>query len=185
MRRRQTDYEYLLDTGVFRALSVRNCESLERAGVRIMAGQFVPFELVSGLDLDDEQDIKRRRAAIRKYQRLVRFAPGLLPQDLVRNAFGYRPARGALDLEKLCAEISNTVDSSVLRRRLTHNPVFIRTKEEATRVSSSFVETVLAEVERFTAGAKKELEDEGLAGSHVNYSVYVRRLEQSGDLHRL
>lgn len=185
MRRRQTDYEYLLDTGVFQALSVRNCESLERTGVRIMAGQSVPFELVSGLDLDDEQDIKRRRAAIRKYQRLVRFAPGLLPQDLVRNAFGYRPARGALDLEKLCAEISNTVDSSVLRRRLTHNPVFIRTKEEATRVSSSFVETVLAEVERFTAGAKKELEDEGLAGSHVNYSGYVRRLEQSGDLHRL
>src|SRR5680860_1492010 len=133
MRRRQTDYEYLLDTGVFQALSVRNCESLERTGVRIMAGQFVPFELVS-----------------------------------------------ALDLEKLCAEISNTVDSSVLRRRLTHNPVFIRTKEEATRVSSSFVETVLAEVERFTAGAKKELEDEGLAGSHVNYSGYVRRLEQSG-----
>jgi len=185
MRRRQTDYEYLLDTGVFQALSVRNCESLERTGVRIMAGQSVPFELVSGLDLDDEQDIERRRAAIRKYQRLVRFASGLLPQDLVRNAVGYRPALGALDLEKLCAEISNTVDSSVLRRRLTHNPVFIRTKEEATRVSSSFVETVLAEVERFTAGAKKELEDEGLAGSHVNYSVYVRRLEQSDDLHRL
>jgi len=47
MRRRQTDYEYLLDTGVFQALSVRNCESLERTGVRIMAGQSVPFELAS------------------------------------------------------------------------------------------------------------------------------------------
>ena len=104
MARRRMDHEYLLDTGVFLALSVPTCESLRRTGVRIAAGQSVPFELVSGLDFDgDQQDLRRRQSAIRKYQRLVRFAPGLLPQDLVLSSFGYRPTQGAPDLAKLCA----------------------------------------------------------------------------------
>ncbi len=88
--------EYLLDTGVWRALSERDAERLSEhpAGVRLTSSAVVPFELISGIPPSGDpklpSEFLKRRAALR---RLLKVVPeGCLdlrtPNELRSRSFG-------------------------------------------------------------------------------------------------
>lgn len=65
MKRVGTTQEFLLDTGVFHALSFPECERLQSGQASFSAGLSVPIELITGFDTEkSDANLMSRHSAI-------------------------------------------------------------------------------------------------------------------------
>ena len=186
MKRVSKTQEFLLDTGVFHALSFVECERLQSGQASFSASLSVPFELITGFDIGESNaNLMSRHSAITRYQQMIRISPGLGPQGMVEKSFGLLPTESGARLMELCMRILKIDIPEKLRQFLSNSSFFHWLKAEADRVSDHFVEAVKTAVTDFKTVTKEGLAEFDLPRDHAGFMGYVQHLNQSGDLTRL
>jgi hypothetical protein len=202
MRSAEPDaHEYLLDTGVWRALSEGDVERLAEhsARFRVTSSAVVPFELISGIpppgDPKLPSEFLKRRAALR---RLLKAVPqGCLdlrtPHEIRSSAFGVSVDSMGLDflvLMRVFTEAETPDEFYLLVSRACSlskqmpTPNWLR--EQAERVSDTFraaVDEGVATMRRTTEAFLVEsgIADKGMRKLRRGYIPYLHRV---GDLKR-
>jgi hypothetical protein len=185
MKRVSTTHELLLDTGVFHAISFVEGKRLQSGQATLSAGLSVPFELITGFDVEGfDANLMSRHAAIRRYQQMIQISYGLIPQGVVEKSFGLPPTQAGARLMELCVKIEEIDTPESLRRFLSNSSFFHELKAEADRVSNHFVEAVKTAVTNFKTVTKEGLTEFDLPRDHAGFMGYVQLLDQSGDLTR-
>jgi len=93
-----TTQEFLLDTGVFHALSFAKCEQLQLGHASFSAGLSVPLELITGFDIGEpDANLMSRQHSITRYQQMIRISPGLGPQGMVEKSIVDEKKKAAME----------------------------------------------------------------------------------------
>lgn len=193
--------EYVLDTGVWRALSEQDAERLSEhsAGVRLTCSAAVPFELISGIPPSGDpklpSEFLKRRAALR---RLLKVVPeGSLdlrtPHELRARSFGVSVGSVGLDFLILMrvftqAETPDEFDLLVSKARSLSKqmptPDWLR--EQAERVSDTFKAGVAEGAASMKQGTETFLDDSGIVDKDMRKlrRGYIPYLHHVGDLKR-
>ncbi len=185
VKRVSTTQEFLLDTGVFHSISFAECERLQSGQGTFSAGLSVPFELITGFEIEgSDANLMSRHAAIRRYQQMIQISPGLIPEGVVEKSFGLPPTQGGARLMELCVKIEEIDTPERLRRFLSNSSFFHKLKAGADRVSDLFVEAVKTAVTNYKTATKEGLAEFDLPRDHASFKNYVQHLNQFGDLTR-
>ncbi len=194
--------EFLLDTGVFYALSKPQVEMLlnNKHRIHLSSGVMVPFELISGIPSSESPDAERqfrsRQAALSKYEKLIGVtgtywdAPSIIRQ----KAFGFpvlRQSNTSLQiLIKACIECNSITELETVIKAAqvlsASMPSLDWFRQQADTVSQAFrnsFDSGKQSIEKVTESQLPKDEERSMKEQRKIIRGFIPYLYQVGDIH--